>query len=101
MDSLKKLSTVTDHPLLFEELKLWRKEKANEIDKPAFIILHQKPLIDIVECLPSTLDELIMIKGIGKKKVNLYGNEIIGIVNGYCKDNCIDRENIQVSMENI
>lgn len=81
------------HPELFEELRNWRKFKAEELEKPAFFVLHQKCLLHIVEELPSTLDELRKIKGIGKKKLKDFGDEIIDIINGYCLKKGIGREN--------
>lgn len=78
------------HPDLFEELKDWRKRKAEELDQPAFFVLHQKCLFQIIEQLPSTLEELQKIKGIGKKKVKAFGEEIIEIIERYCTDNRVN-----------
>ncbi len=79
------------HPELFEELKNWRRRKAEEFDQPAFFVLHQKCLIQIVEQLPSTLEELRKIKGIGKRKVKAFGEEIIDIIEKYCTENDVKR----------
>jgi tRNA uridine 5-carbamoylmethylation protein Kti12 len=76
-------SESVSHPELFEELKRWRTRKAEEFDQPAFFVLHQKCLFQIVEQLPSTLEELRKIKGIGKKKLKAFGDEIIEIVDNY------------------
>ncbi len=79
------------HPEVFEELKSWRRRKAEEFDQPAFFVLHQKCLIQIVEQLPSTLEELQKIKGIGKRKVKAFGEEIIEIIGRYCTENDVKR----------
>jgi len=86
-------SDFVSHPELFEELKTWRRRKAEEFERPAFYVLHQKCLLQIVEQLPSNLDELRRIKGIGKTKLKAFGDEIIEIVNNYCMRKGIEREN--------
>lgn len=86
-----KLTNVTDHPELFKRLKNWRPEKAEIINKPVYIVLHQKALVGIVEQLPFNLDKLKQVKGVGKRKLNNYGNEIIKIVSTYCNENSIDK----------
>lgn len=80
------------HPELFEELRIWRKRKAEEIDKPVFFILHQKCLLQIVELLPSSIDELGRIKGIGKTKLKAFGSDIIAIIAEYCDKKGIERD---------
>lgn len=84
-------STAVSHPELFEQLKKWRMRKAEEFDQPAFFVLHQKCLIQIVEQLPKSLEELRRIKGIGKTKVKAFGDEIIDIINQYCVEKDIER----------
>lgn len=68
---------------LFEALRSWRLAKANEVDKPAFTIAHQKVLIAIAETKPRTYDDLLGIKGVGKFFVKSYGDEILEIISGY------------------
>jgi len=68
---------------LCEALNHWRKAKANEIEKPAFTILHQKTLIEIVNKVPKTEKELLKIKGFGNKKMDDFGNEILEIIESY------------------
>lgn len=74
------------HPELFDNLKKWRMRKAEEYDQPAFFVLHQKCLLQIVEKLPITIVELRKIKGIGKAKVKAFGDEIIDIIAKYCME---------------
>jgi hypothetical protein len=78
-----------DHPELFETLREWRAEKAKEADVPHFHILHQKTLIQIVVNLPDTQKTLMKIKGIGKKLMEKYGEELVEIVANYRKKNNI------------
>ena len=65
---------------LYQKLKAFRYAKANEENIPQYYIFTNAELIDIVEKCPSTKEELLKINGIGNKKVELYGNEILKIV---------------------
>jgi superfamily II DNA helicase RecQ len=69
-----------EDPELFEELRLWRKVKAEEMDLPAYCILHTKTLVSIVNLKPKTLEELANIKGLGKTKTQSFGKEILEII---------------------
>jgi hypothetical protein len=68
---------------LFEALREWRRMRADELNIPAFMILHQKTLINIVNAAPKTEKELLKIKGFGKKKMVEYGNDILEIIESY------------------
>ncbi len=72
-----------EHPELFEELRQWRSDKASEMQVPPYIILRQKPLVAIVNTLPSTKAELKTIKGIGKVFTDRYGDEVLRIILSY------------------
>lgn len=68
---------------LFEVLRRWRKEMADEIGKPVYVVAHQKVLVGIAESKPQSYRELLEIKGIGKAFVAKYGDEIIEMVKNY------------------
>lgn len=61
----------------FQKLRLWRKDFAEEQDLPSFMILHDKTLREIAEQNPQSLDELRKIKGMGDKKIEQLGWEIL------------------------
>ncbi len=67
---------------VFEALKKWRKNIAAERNIPAYCVFHNSTLIGIANQLPKTKEELEGIKGIGEKKIESYGDEILKIVNG-------------------
>ena len=64
-------------------LTRWRRSKAAEMDKPAFIVLTQKALMGIATLMPRTEKELLTVPGIGKVKAGMYGKEILDIVANY------------------
>jgi ATP-dependent DNA helicase RecQ len=64
---------------LFEALRLHRKKLAQEQGVPPYVILHDKTLVAICEQRPDSIEELDLIPGIGARKLELYGTELIRI----------------------
>ncbi len=79
-----------EHPELFRQLKEWRSRKAKELGVPHFQILHQRVLIQIAVNLPDSGSALIKIKGVGKKTLEKYGEELLALVTGYRKKHGIE-----------
>ena len=65
---------------LFEALKIWRKDKSYKERIKPYIIFSDTSLIAISNSKPKTLDELLEIRGVGTKKIESYGNEILKII---------------------
>ncbi|MBY0555045.1 ATP-dependent DNA helicase [bacterium] len=63
--------------IVFRNLKNWRKEKANELDVPAFVIFGDKTLRELAQVNPQNIEELQNIYGIGEAKVEKFGTEIL------------------------
>lgn len=76
---------------LSRELRSWRYERANEIDKPAFVVFSNAALAGIAHLRPTTLTELLKVPGVGPAKVNAYGEEIIGIVQSHLEDDDLEQ----------
>ncbi len=74
-----------DRDALVKMLRQWRKEKAEELGLPIFMVMQQKSLMGIVDALPKTERELLAVEGIGKGKVALYGKELLDIVADFCE----------------
>lgn len=74
------------NPQLFDELKKWRKERAIKQKIRPYIIFSDSSLIEIVNAMPETLDEMLEVRGVGTKKVESYGQQIINILNKYRKN---------------
>ncbi len=64
---------------LFEALRLHRSELARQQSVPPFVILHDKTLHAICELRPQTTEQLGEIPGIGARKLELYGDDLIRI----------------------
>ena len=85
----------TENEDLYLELKAWRDNLAAENGGPVYQILPQKTLAELVKALPTNFEELESIKGIGKIKVKMYGNEILTIIADYCERMEISRTPFQ------
>ncbi|UZP02980.1 DNA helicase RecQ [Clostridium botulinum] len=68
---------------LFEALKKWRKEKAFKENKKPYIIFSDTTLIDICNNKPDNVKKLLDIRGVGEKKINDYGEEILKIISTF------------------
>jgi len=62
---------------LREYLREWRRGMAKEKNTPAYIVLHDSSLDEICRRRPKFYAELLEIPGIGERKAELYGNEIL------------------------
>ena len=72
-----------DEKHILYALKLWRKDKASEINLPEFMVCHNASLLEIVRNKPRKLMELEDIKGFGSQKIARYGDDIIAILNAF------------------
>ncbi|WP_294269067.1 DNA helicase RecQ [Propionivibrio sp.] len=66
----------------FEALKAWRAEVAREHNLPAYIVFHDATLAEMAQLAPESLAALAQISGVGSKKLEAYGQDILRVVNG-------------------
>ncbi|MEU3978532.1 ATP-dependent DNA helicase UvrD2 [Streptomyces sp. NPDC026672] len=67
---------------LYERLRDWRAEQARRSGQPAFCVFTDKTLIAIAETAPEDDAELARIPGVGVRKLNRYGAEVLAICAG-------------------
>lgn len=65
---------------LFDRLRVWRATTAQTRNVPAYVIFHDATLRDIAIARPTTPNDLRQIVGIGDRKLEAYGKEILDIV---------------------
>ena len=84
----KKVEVPTDilHPELYKRLTEWRGAKAKETGMPAYVIMQQKALLGMVNLLPDSAEALEAVPYFGRKGVEKYGLEILGIIRRYTKE---------------
>ncbi|WP_408596807.1 DNA helicase RecQ [Limnohabitans sp.] len=67
--------------LRYAALKAWRAEVAKAHNLPAYVIFHDATLGAIAQAGPDSLEALQGIAGIGAKKLEAYGQEVLRVVN--------------------
>ena len=65
---------------LFAALKAWRAEVAREHNLPAYVVFHDATLAEMARARPQSLDALGQISGVGAKKLDAYGREILRVL---------------------
>jgi len=64
----------------FAVLKTWRAEVAREHKLPAYVIFHDATLAEMARRWPADLLELGEISGVGARKLEAYGSEILRVL---------------------
>ena len=65
---------------LFEALRETRRALAAEAGVPPYVIFHDSTLREIAEVRPSSLAELARVSGVGRTKLERYGDAMIAAV---------------------
>ncbi len=68
---------------LREYLREWRRQTAKEQNTPAYVVLHDSSLDEICRTQPTSIKALLSITGIGERKADLYGKEILAALRKY------------------
>jgi ATP-dependent DNA helicase RecQ len=68
---------------LFDVLRAYRKQQAEERSVPPYVVFSDATLRDLARHLPTTPDELLTIHGIGAKKCAEYGDDILREIAAY------------------
>ena len=90
----KKLPSKRD-PILALGLRALRDDISKAENIPHFQIFTQETLYAICDSLPRTEKELLKVNGMGKIRVKKYGDEILELIETYCKENRINAFNEQ------
>ncbi|WP_129294288.1 ATP-dependent DNA helicase UvrD2 [Streptomyces lydicus] len=67
---------------LYERLCAWRAEQAARSRQPAYCVFTDKTLMAIAEAVPGTEAELAVISGVGRRKFDRYGSDVLAICAG-------------------
>lgn len=78
------------YPEVFNKLKNWRSEVARKQALPHYMILTQKAMAGLAHYLPVSSSDLQKIKGIGKRTIEKFGEDILNIILTFRGDNNID-----------
>ena len=72
--------------MLFEKLRAWRLEQARERKVPPYVVFHDSHLRNIAACRPATLAALSELRGIGPRKLDLYGEKVVILVREHLQE---------------
>ncbi len=75
-----------EHTELYQRLRAWRDAKADELEWEVYMILQLKTIRELSVKLPITPQALKSIKGLGKRKLEMFGEDLIEIVTDYCDE---------------
>jgi ATP-dependent DNA helicase RecQ len=64
----------------FAALKAWRTEVAREHNLPPYVVFHDATLAEMARSSPTSRAELSGISGVGAKKLEAYGGEILRVL---------------------
>lgn len=65
---------------LWDALRSWRLEEAKRQEIPPYVIFHDSTLTEVARRRPASLTELANIPGIGRSKLERYGDAVLAIV---------------------
>ncbi|MDQ6746723.1 MAG: ATP-dependent DNA helicase UvrD2 [Candidatus Dormibacteraeota bacterium] len=65
---------------LVKQLRAWRLERSRSDALPAYVILHDSALEAIARTMPRTEGDLLDVPGVGPRKYERYGADILAIV---------------------
>ncbi|MDB5795087.1 MAG: recQ [Noviherbaspirillum sp.] len=68
---------------IFEKLRWWRVETARKHNVPAYVIFHDATMREIAKAKPLSLNELRNISGVGERKLETYGEEIVALISEF------------------
>jgi superfamily II DNA helicase RecQ len=94
--SVDDTSGIIEHPVLFRQLKEWRNTKAVEMNLPHYMILQQKTMVTLANFVPQSMAALHLVKGMGMKKSEKFGEELLNIIISFCR-----KENIEPPAETL
>ena len=67
---------------LLERLRSWRLETSRRLGVPAYVVFDNKTMEALASSRPTDELELLAVPGIGPKKLEDYGDDILGIIAG-------------------
>ena len=76
-------------------MKTWRSDEAGRAKLPAFCVLTDATLTALAEARPVDTRQLLRIQGLGKVKVDRYGEQVLRIITDHQASSESDRKTSQ------
>lgn len=75
--------------ILFERLRVLRKDMADLAGVPPYVIFNDRSLLEMSARLPQTADDLLNVHGVGQRKLEQFGKAFLEVIQRYCQENGI------------
>ncbi len=95
----KKQFDTNQNSSLWEALRTKRREIADAQDVPPYIIFHDATLMAMLEAKPANLQQMAKLQGIGERKLNLYGEQFLAVINEFADAGSGATDTINTSLE--
>ena len=93
------VSREISNPGLYDLLKEWRNTKAIEEGLPHYMVLPLRTIRALSNQAPANMDELKIVHGFGRKKLQNYGEELLILINEYRSDHELKTEPLPVPLK--
>ncbi len=70
----------TEDQTLLDTLRSARSDLAKTNKVPAYVIFHDRTLVELAQAKPNNLDAMLEISGIGKSKLDRYGQVFLDVI---------------------
>lgn len=80
---------------VYDALRKWRNDKAKAEGKPPYLFLTNRQIYEISRLVPSNLNELRSVEGIGDAKISQFGAELVLTLSSFtagtspCRSPCV------------
>lgn len=75
---------------LFDRLRDWRREVADKRGVPPFVVFHDSTLQQFAIVRPTRLETLRLVRGVGERKCQDLGLELVAVVEAYCREHGLE-----------
>ena len=82
---------------LYDDLRKWRELKSQQDGCSLSAVFSNRVLVDITNRNPSTLDDLALVPGVGRKKLAQFGSEVVAIVSRHKDDAASVKSHVKAS----
>ena len=77
---------LTERPELYDRLRALRARLAHRLGVPAYVIFTDRSLREMAGYLPLTEEALLSISGVGRAKLERYGEDVLRILQEYAQE---------------
>ncbi len=69
--------------VLFQKLRVLRKELADSLGVPAFVVFSDATLRQLASSMPGDRASMLKVKGVGESKLRQFGDEFLSVIAGH------------------